>query len=52
MVGLMALTAHVAEDGLVCQQWDERPLILWKFYASVGECHGQEVGVGELGSRG
>jgi hypothetical protein len=35
MVGLMALTAYVAEYGLVCHQWQERPLILWRFYASV-----------------
>ncbi|KRY63406.1 hypothetical protein T11_2260 [Trichinella zimbabwensis] len=32
----MSLAAYVAEDGLV----------------SIGECQGQEVGVGGLGSRG
>jgi hypothetical protein len=26
MVGLMALAAYVAEDGLVSHQWEERPL--------------------------
>ena len=40
----MAPAAYVAEDSLVGHQWEERP--------SVGECLGQEVGVGELGSRG
>jgi hypothetical protein len=28
MVGLMAPAAYVAEDGLVCHQWEERPLVL------------------------
>ena len=28
MVGLMALAAYVAEDGLVGHQWEERPLVL------------------------
>ena len=28
MVGLMALAAYVAEDGLVDHQWEERPLVL------------------------
>jgi uncharacterized lipoprotein YmbA len=28
MVGLVALAAYVAEDGLVCHQWEERPLVL------------------------
>jgi hypothetical protein len=28
----MALAAYVTEDGLVCQ-WEERPLVLEKFYA-------------------
>jgi hypothetical protein len=37
MVGLMALAAYVAEDGLVGP--------------SIGECQGQEVGVGGLVSR-
>ena len=28
LVGLMALAAYVAEDGLVDHQWEERPLVL------------------------
>jgi hypothetical protein len=28
MVGLVALAAYVAEDSLVCHQWEERPLVL------------------------
>jgi hypothetical protein len=49
----MALAAYVAEDGLVGHQWQERPLVLWKLYApGIGECQGQELGVGGLGSRG
>jgi hypothetical protein len=35
MVGLTALAAYVAEDGLVCHQWEERPLVLWRLYAPV-----------------
>ena len=35
MVGLMALAAYVVEDGLVGHQWEERPLVLWRFYAPV-----------------
>ena len=31
----MSLVAYVAEDGLVSHQWEERPLILWRFYAPV-----------------
>jgi hypothetical protein len=31
----MALAAYVAEDSLVGHQWDERPLVLLKFYATV-----------------
>jgi hypothetical protein len=45
MMGFMALAACVAEDGLVVHQWEERPLVLWRFYAPE-ECHGQEVGLG------
>ena len=29
----MVLAAYVAEDGLVCHQWEERPLVLCRFYA-------------------
>jgi hypothetical protein len=35
MVGLMALAAYVAEDGLVSHQWEEPPLVLGRFYALV-----------------
>jgi hypothetical protein len=45
MVGLMTLAAYVAENGLVGHQWEERQLV-----PIIGECQGQEVGVGELGS--
>jgi hypothetical protein len=33
MVGLLFLAAYVAEDGLVGHQWEERPLVLQRFYA-------------------
>jgi hypothetical protein len=33
MEGLVALAAYVAEDDLVGHQWEERPLVLWRFYA-------------------
>jgi hypothetical protein len=29
----MSLAAYVAEDGLVGHQWQEGPLVLWRFYA-------------------
>jgi hypothetical protein len=32
---LMSLAAYVAEDGLVCSQWEEGPLVLRRLYASV-----------------
>ena len=35
MVRLMSLVAYVAEDGLICHQWEERPLVLGRFYAPV-----------------
>jgi hypothetical protein len=35
MVKIVALAIFVAEDGLVGHQWEERPLILWSFYAPV-----------------
>ena len=31
----MSLAAYVAEDGLVGHQWEERPLVLQRFYAPV-----------------
>jgi hypothetical protein len=46
------LDAYVAEEGLVGHHWEERPLGLVNFICpSTGECQGQEVGVGGLGSR-
>jgi hypothetical protein len=33
LVGLTAPAAYVAEDDLVGYQWEERPLVLWMFYA-------------------
>ena len=48
----MSLAAYVAEDGLVGHHWEERLLDLANFIClSTGECWGQEVGVGGLGSR-
>jgi hypothetical protein len=44
----MSLAAYVAEDGLVCHHWEERPLGLANFICkySTGEHQGQEMGVG------
>jgi hypothetical protein len=48
----MSLAVYIAEDGLVSHHWEERPLGLANFICpSTGECQGQEVGVGEYGSR-
>jgi hypothetical protein len=35
MVGLVSLSAYVAEDGLVGYHWEERPLVLQIFYAPI-----------------
>jgi hypothetical protein len=35
MVGLVSLASHVAEAGLVGYQWEERPLVLSRFYDPV-----------------
>jgi hypothetical protein len=32
---LESLAAYVAEDGLVCHHWEERPLVLQRLYAPV-----------------
>ena len=50
----MAPVAYIAEDGLVGYQWEEMPLVLpvKALHPSVGECQGQEAGVGGLVSRG
>jgi hypothetical protein len=48
----MSLAAYVAEDGLVSHHWEESPLGIANFiWPSTGECQGQEVVVGGLGSR-
>jgi hypothetical protein len=56
MVRLMSLAAYVAEDILVGHQWEERPLVLQRFYTpvypSIEECQGQEVGWAGWGARG
>jgi hypothetical protein len=47
----MSLAAYVSEDGLVGHQWKERPIGHANFIClSIGECQGQEVGVGGWGS--
>jgi hypothetical protein len=51
MVGLMALPAYVAEDGLVGHPWEERPLVK-VLCPSIGNFQVQEAGVGGLVSRG
>jgi hypothetical protein len=52
MVGLMALVAYLADNGLVGHQWKERPLVLLKIICLIiGDCQGQEAGVGKLVSR-
>ena len=33
MEGLMAPAAYVAEDCFIWHQWEERPLVLWRFDA-------------------
>ena len=37
MLGIMALAAYVAEDGIVGHQWEERPLVLC---GSMPQCKG------------
>ena len=49
----MSLAADVSEDGLVCHQWKERPIVRADFIClSAGELQGREVGVGGWGSGG
>jgi hypothetical protein len=31
----LVLAAYIAKDGLLGHQWEERPLVLWRLYASV-----------------
>jgi hypothetical protein len=52
---LLTLAAYVSEDGLVGHQRKKRPIGPPNFIClSIGECQGQEVGVGgrEVGGRG
>jgi hypothetical protein len=43
----MSLAVYISEDGLVGQQWKERPIDCADFIClSTGEWQGQEVGVG------
>ena len=56
----MSLAAYVAEDGLVGHHWEERPLVLQRFYAPVqgnararkrewvGRGTGQGEGIGDF----
>jgi hypothetical protein len=52
MVRLMALAAYVVEDGLVGHKYEERPYSFEDSVPCIGECQGQEAGVGGLGIRG
>jgi hypothetical protein len=46
----------VGEGGLVGHLWEKRPLGLWVFDASIGECQGRKTGgdglVGKYSHRG
>jgi hypothetical protein len=47
---LVSLAAYVSEDGLVGNQWKERPFGLANFICpSTGECQGQKGGVSGSG---
>jgi hypothetical protein len=35
MKGLIVPAAYVAEDYLICHQWEGRPLVLWRLNAPV-----------------
>jgi hypothetical protein len=50
MVGLMALAAYEAEDGLVGHQWEERSCE--GYMPQYRGMPGQQAGVGRLVSRG
>jgi hypothetical protein len=52
MVGIMALAAYLAEDGLVSHQWVEDLGPVKVLCPSIGECEGQEAGVGGLWNKG
>jgi hypothetical protein len=48
----MVVAAYVAEDGLVGHEWEERLGPVKVLCPSIGECQGQEAGVGGFVSRG
>jgi hypothetical protein len=49
----VSLAAYVSEDGLVGHQWKKRPIGLANVIClSIGECQGQEMGVGGGGEWG
>jgi hypothetical protein len=49
----VSLAAYVAEDGLVCHHWEERPLGLANFICpSTGETPGPKSGSGWVGAVG
>jgi hypothetical protein len=54
MVGLMALAAYVAEDGLLTwsSMGGEAIGLVKVLCPNIGECQDKEAGVGGLGSRG
>jgi hypothetical protein len=52
MVGLMVLAAYVAEDGLQSSKKGVALGPVKVLCPSIGECQGQEAGMGELVSRG
>ena len=35
--GPMTPATYVAQDGLIYYQWEEKPLVLWRLYASAQE---------------
>jgi hypothetical protein len=52
-VGLITPVAYAAEDGLIGHQWEERPFVLGRLYATMwGECQGQKLRMGGLVSKG
>ena len=48
----VSLVAHVAENGLVGHQWEERPLVLQRSYAQYRRMPGQGSGSGAVGEQG
>ena len=53
-MGLIALAAYAAKDGLVGHQWEERPFLgpVRVLCPSIGACLCQGVGMGGLESGG